>query len=114
MPYSSSLTDAEWEILEPLLLQLLPIKKQTRPCNWTKRELLDGMFYQLKNGCNWQDLPKDLPPCGRNLMGDRALECLDGTLQEFSQERRRELKAMPLLPLNLCFIRLMLKRLAHS
>lgn len=62
MPYSSSLTDAEWEILEPLLLQLLPIKKQTRPCNWTKRELLDGMFYQLKNGCNWQDLPKDLPP----------------------------------------------------
>ncbi|WP_446684845.1 transposase [Cyanobacterium sp. IPPAS B-1200] len=20
------------------------------------------MFYQLKNGCNWSDLPKDLPP----------------------------------------------------
>lgn len=62
MPYSSSLTDAEWEILEPLLPQILPMKKQTRPYDWTKRELLDGMFYQLKNGCNWQDLPKDLPP----------------------------------------------------
>ena len=62
MPYSSSLTNEEWEILEPLLLQILPMKKQTRPCNWTKREILDGIFYQLKNGCNWQDLPKDLPP----------------------------------------------------
>jgi transposase len=62
MPYSSSLTDEEWEILEPLLPQILPVKKQTRPCDWTKRELLDGMFYQLKNGFPWQDLPKDLPP----------------------------------------------------
>lgn len=62
MPYSSSLTDEEWEILEPLLPQILPIRKQTRPSNWTKREILDGICYQLKNGCNWQDLPKDLPP----------------------------------------------------
>lgn len=57
MPYSSSLTDAEWEILEPLLVEILPQKKRTRPRNWTKRELLDGIFYQLKNGCNWEDLP---------------------------------------------------------
>ncbi|WP_445301586.1 transposase [Microcoleus sp. MOSTC5] len=21
-----------------------------------------GIFYQLKNGCNWGDLPRDLPP----------------------------------------------------
>jgi len=62
MPYSSSLTDQEWEILEPLLAEILPQKKQTRPPNWTKRELLDGIFYQLKNGCNWEDLPLDLPP----------------------------------------------------
>ncbi|WP_199338451.1 transposase [Nostoc sp. FACHB-133] len=57
MTYSSSLTDAEWEILEPLLPQILPTKKRTRPSNWTKREILDGIFYQLKNGCNWEDLP---------------------------------------------------------
>jgi transposase len=62
MSYSSSLTDQEWDILEPLLLQVLPQKKQTRPSNWTKRDILDGIFYQLKNGCNWQDLPRDLPP----------------------------------------------------
>ena len=62
MPYASSLTDAEWEILEPLLVEILPPKKRTIPSNWTKRNLIDGIFYQLKNGCNWEDLPKDLPP----------------------------------------------------
>ena len=62
MPYSSSLTDAEWEVLEPLLVEILPPKKRTRPSNWTKRDIIDGIFYQLKNGCNWEDLPKDLPP----------------------------------------------------
>ena len=58
MGYSSSLTDAEWEIIKPLL----PQKKQTRPPIWTKRQILDGILYQLKNGCNWGDLPKDFPP----------------------------------------------------
>jgi hypothetical protein len=57
MPYSSSLTDKEWEILEPLLSEILPTKKRTRPPNWTKRQILNGMLYQLKNGCNWCDLP---------------------------------------------------------
>jgi transposase len=58
MPYLSSLTDKEWEIIEPLL----PKKKRTKPPVWSKREILDGVLYQLKNGCNWCDLPKDLPP----------------------------------------------------
>ena len=52
MPYSSSLTDKEWEILEPMLFEILPQKKRTRPTNWTKRDLLDGIFYQLKNGAH--------------------------------------------------------------
>lgn len=58
MAYSSSLTDKEWELIEPLL----PKKMLTKPPIWSKREILDGIFYQLKNGCNWGDLPKDLPP----------------------------------------------------
>jgi transposase len=58
MPYPSSLTDKKWEIIEPLF----PQKWKTRPSNWTKREILNGVLYQLKNGCNWIDLPKDFPP----------------------------------------------------
>ena len=52
MPYSSSLSYAEWEILKPLLVEILSQKKRTRLPNWTKRELLDGIFYQLKNGAH--------------------------------------------------------------
>jgi transposase len=58
MSYNSDLTDDEWNILEPLM----PYKKLTRPLIWTKREIMNGVLYQLKNGCNWVDLPKDLPP----------------------------------------------------
>jgi transposase len=38
---------------------LLPKKKLTCPPTWSKRQILDGIFYQLKNGCNWADLPSD-------------------------------------------------------
>ncbi len=62
MAYSSSLTDSEWEIFEPLLLEALPQKKKTRPLDWSYRDLMDGILYRLKNGCNWGDLPKDFPP----------------------------------------------------
>ncbi|EKE96966.1 hypothetical protein FDUTEX481_06109 [Tolypothrix sp. PCC 7601] len=52
MAYSSNLTDAEWEIFEPLLQEILPTKKQTRLTNWPKRDIFNGIPYQLKNGCN--------------------------------------------------------------
>lgn len=58
MAYSSSLSDQEWKLIEPLLLQ----KKQTLSTTVRKRQFKGGIFYQLKNGCNWCDLPKDLPP----------------------------------------------------
>lgn len=58
MAYSSSLINKEWEIIKPLL----PKKKRIKPPIWSKREILDGVLYQLKNDCNWCDLPNDLPP----------------------------------------------------
>ena len=70
MGYASDLTDKEWEIIDPLLSQ----KKKTRPPVWTKRQLLNGIFYQLKNGCNWGDLPRDLPPYS-TLVGGPAQQC---------------------------------------
>jgi hypothetical protein len=51
MAYSSSLSDAEWEILEPLLPEVLPPKHKTRPLPWSYRDLIDGILYHLKNGC---------------------------------------------------------------
>ena len=61
-PYTSSLSDKEWLRLEPLLLTYLPKKKKTCPLKWGYRDIINGILYQLKNGCNWADLPKDFPP----------------------------------------------------
>lgn len=57
--YSSDLTDQEWEVICPLL----PARSQGRGRKQQvdEREILNGIFYQLRNGCIWSDLPKDLP-----------------------------------------------------
>jgi transposase len=62
MVYSSDLTDKDWDIIEPLLNSLLAYSGSGRRSRWSNRALLNGMLYQLKNGCNWCDLPKDYPP----------------------------------------------------
>jgi transposase len=60
MAYTTDLSLQEYAILEPLL----PTKSKTRPPLWSKHQILNGIFYQLVNGCRWVDLPKDLPPSG--------------------------------------------------
>ena len=55
--YTSNLTDSEYQIL----LQFLQGVK-TRPINYSYLEILNGIFYVLKNGYTWRDIPGDLPP----------------------------------------------------
>ena len=58
-PYSSNLSDHEWEILVPLI----PIAKPGgRPRKWPMRTILDAIFYVLKTGCQWRMLPREFPP----------------------------------------------------
>jgi len=47
MAYTSDLTIEEYQVLEPLL----PKKTRTRPPIWTKHQILNGIMYQLVNGC---------------------------------------------------------------
>ena len=56
--YTSDLTDEEWAILEPLIP---PAKEGGRPRTINMREVLNGIFYLLKTGCQWRMLPKDFP-----------------------------------------------------
>jgi len=59
--YTTDLTDREWEIIEPLL----PGPKHLgRKIEYSRREILDAIFYLNRNGCAWRDLPGDLPPYG--------------------------------------------------
>ena len=57
--YESDLTDAEWALVAPLIR---PAKHGGRPRTVDVREVLNAVFYVLWTGCQWQALPKDLPP----------------------------------------------------
>lgn len=57
--YPSDLTDAEWQIIEPLLP--LP-KAMGSPRTVNLREILNAIFYRVDNGCKWRALPHDFPP----------------------------------------------------
>src|ERR1700740_2240163 len=57
--YPSDLADAEWAIVEPMIL---PGRHGGRRRSGNVREVLNGIFYILWTGCQWKALPKDLPP----------------------------------------------------
>src|SRR5260370_40267909 len=57
--YSTTLTDAEWE----LVLPLLPSPSRTgRPRRHSLRRLLDAIFYAVRAGHAWRLLPHEWPP----------------------------------------------------
>jgi transposase len=57
--YPSDLTDGQWGLLRPLL----PLQKGVgRPSTVDRRDLLDAIFYLLRTGCQWRQLPHDFPP----------------------------------------------------
>ena len=57
--YQSDVTDEEWRVIEPYLP---PAKGIGRPRGWPLREIVNGIFYVMRSGCPWRQLPKDLPP----------------------------------------------------
>ena len=57
--YPTDLTDAEWNILEPLVP---PPKPGGRPAKYPRREIINAIRYVLRTGCSWRLLPHDLPP----------------------------------------------------
>jgi putative transposase len=56
--YPSDLTDAQWELVEPLIP---PAKPGGRHQEIPRRELVNGILYLLHTGCTWRALPHDLP-----------------------------------------------------
>jgi len=57
--YPSDLTDAQWEIVQPLIP---PAKHGGRPRTVEMREVVNTLFYQARTGCQWDFLPHDLLP----------------------------------------------------
>ena len=57
--YPTDLTDAEWEIIKPLLP---PAKTGGRPRTTKLREVFNAIQYMAGSGCQWRMLPSDFPP----------------------------------------------------
>ena len=57
--YPSDLTDAQWELIEPLV----PAPRSGgRPAVHSRRRVVDAILYVNRTGCAWRQLPHDFPP----------------------------------------------------
>ena len=55
MRYTSDMTNSQWEIIKTIL------KKEKYRNIENKREQINAVFYVVKTGCQWRNLPKDFP-----------------------------------------------------
>src|SRR5271156_4691492 len=88
-PYRSDLTDAQWELIQPLLP---PAKPGGRPRTVDLREIVNALFYQARTGCQWDFLPHDLAPKG-TAYDYFARWHDDGTWQKIVDALRARLRA---------------------
>ena len=64
--YQSDVTDEDWRVIEP---HLPPARTTGRPRAWPLREIVNGIFYVMRSGCAWRQLPTNLPPWARSIVG---------------------------------------------
>ena len=58
-PYPDDLEDKEWEEIKHFFIT--SYEKGGRPLKYSKRELLNAIFYVNRTGCQWRHLPHDFP-----------------------------------------------------
>jgi transposase len=59
MSYPTDLTDAQWKRIAPYVPKPKP---GGRPATYNRREIVNAILYQTRNGGTWRSLPHDLPP----------------------------------------------------
>jgi len=90
--YTSDLSDKQWRRLK----RLLPNRRgrRGRPMKLALREVVNAILYLIHTGCQWADLPHDLPNFNSVYYHYRKW-CRDGTWQRVNrrlrqQQRRRQ------------------------
>jgi putative transposase len=78
-PYDTDLTDEQFALLQPLL----PRPKRTGRPPADLRDVLDGICYLVRSGCQWRLLPHDFPPWSTVHTWYRRWR-LDGTWQRLN------------------------------
>jgi putative transposase len=87
--YSSDLSERQWEVIRPRIP--LPATGRGRKREVDEREILNAIFYQIRNGCIWSDLPKDLPAWQTVYKYFRRWQG-KGTWQQIHDQLRREVR----------------------
>src|SRR5947209_17353767 len=84
--YPSDLTDEEWALIVP---SIPPAKRGGNKRTVDVRSVVNGVMYILSTGCQWAQLPKDLPP--RSTVNDYFKRWEhDGTLTRIHHAALRE------------------------
>ena len=86
--YSTDLTDAEWECIEP---HIRCPSKRGRPKIHSLRHVLDAVFYLLRSGCAWRLLPREFPPWRTVYYWFRKWR-IDGTFERLNAALRERLR----------------------
>jgi putative transposase len=83
------MSDQEWVVIEPLL----PVRQggPGRPLILSLRAVLNAIFYVVRNGCMWVNLPKDYPNHNSVYYHYRKW-CKDGTWQAINEALRRQVR----------------------
>lgn len=59
--YPGDLTDYEWDEVKNIIKEDVYCGPKGRT-KYPRREMFDAIFYVLRTGCQWTDLPHDFPP----------------------------------------------------
>ena len=57
MTYPSDLTEGQWDLIK----SHFDTGNYGKSRKYSQRELVNGVFYVIKTGCQWRFLPKDFP-----------------------------------------------------
>jgi transposase len=66
VPYKSDVSDAQWALIGPVIMawKVQHPSPTGHSGSYDYREIVNGIFYQNRTGCQWDYLPHDLPPPG--------------------------------------------------
>ena len=79
MRYTSDMTESQWEIVKGIL------KEAKYRSVEGKREQINAVFYFVKTGCQWRNLPKDFPNW-KTVYSFYRRACLNGTWDKIQRK----------------------------
>lgn len=85
--YTSDMSDKEWNLIKPLLP--LNQTRPGRPIELNIRQVVNAIFYIVRTGCQWANLPSDFPNHNSVYYHYRKW-CLDGTWEAINTALRRQ------------------------